>query len=60
MSLGRVTAIECLTGVGVLLTAAFAKDYIYIRESPGQLSSFRIKIRVGINYYSETFVIDHM
>jgi len=39
MSLGRVMAIECLTGVGVLLTAAFAKGYIYIRENPGQLSS---------------------
>jgi len=50
LRVNRVTAMECLTGVSVLLTAAFAKGYIYIY--PGECQSgecshrLRIKIRV--------------
>jgi len=69
--LGRVTARECptgvddllteyLTGVGVSLTAAFAKGYIYSGESRSALISCVLRLEFGTGYYSKTFVIDHM
>jgi len=58
--LGRVTAIECPTGVDDLLIAAFAKDYIYSEEFRSILISWVLRLEFEIDYYSKTFVIDHM